>query len=96
MKLNQAIKEVDTLHTSEADYKEKAKQKFKDILAWLYLVIHDEVESVQVLGCPSALFGFNSSSLFYICILYAVNFPSVFSVYFFCTLAHPHISFSSY
>ena len=47
------IKNFDTAHASDQEYKEKAKQKCKDLLAWLYLVIKDKVQAIPSIGCNS-------------------------------------------
>lgn len=48
-----AIKAFDTTHATDTNYKEKAKSKSKDILAWLYLVGEDKVHSTPTMGCNS-------------------------------------------
>ena len=47
------IKDFDTTHASDTDYKEKAKSKSKDILAWLYLVGENKIQSTPTMGCNS-------------------------------------------
>ena len=47
------MKDFDATHQSDNDYKEKAKQKCKDILMWLYLVITDNtaITVTPTTGC---------------------------------------------
>ena len=47
----QAIKEFDITHAGDVTYTDRAKSKSKDILAWLYLVIHDRITATQTMGC---------------------------------------------
>ena len=50
-----AIKDFDTTNSSKPKYRDKAKQKCKDVLSWLYLVAtnHDSIEATPVTGCNS-------------------------------------------
>ena len=48
-----AIKDFDSIHSSDNEYADKARTKSKDIIFWLYLVSqnHDSVEAVPTMGC---------------------------------------------
>ena len=53
IKCVEIIKEFDSEHNTDADYKEKAKSKCRDLLFWLYLVLTDNnsIEAVSTIGC---------------------------------------------
>ena len=59
----QAIKDFDTLHSGDDDYTDKAKSKSKDILAWLYLVLHDRITATPTMVCQSKILKSRFSNL---------------------------------
>ena len=46
-----SIKDFDTTHSNDAEYRDKAKSKCKDFLAWLFLVGKNGVEATPTMGC---------------------------------------------
>ena len=45
------IKEFDTKHSNDAEYTEKARQKCRPILAWLFLTIKEKINAIPTMGC---------------------------------------------
>ena len=47
-----SVKDFGTKHLNDAEYADKAKYKYKEIMFWLYLVSqsNDEIDQVQVTG----------------------------------------------
>ena len=56
VKCTEAIKAFDTEHIGDESYVDKAKQKCKDIVNWLYLVSNDSIAitAVPTIGCSDA------------------------------------------
>lgn len=55
LKVIEAVKDFDTAHNGDNDYKEKARAKCKDLVFWLYLVSTDNaaIKAVPTAACNS-------------------------------------------